>query len=471
MSYGFAICNFSLSIDEEYALQHNNTVEWLAQGRWGTVLLKNVLRTTYPFPFFQPALAVMLLGASALAWCFAFVEASEEKLERSPWLTLFAVLYLSFPTNSYYLSFNTYNTEISTGLVVSALFALLSFAWVVGRGGQSCLLAAVLLSALSIGIYQSFLVLNGIGITAMLLVNKASRKPGAEVSAEVLVRRATWCALPLLAGLVLHAAITRFLPTSPYVNEFFNWGKLNAVFIVHWLGSYLAAIVEGRGFIGGWLIWPLLVAGIASMAALCVGPSIQERLVGPIMVLVLLVAPYLLSFGLGAPMPNRAQQMLPLAYSVFLLVLAVRLNLQQRGRAALMIATGLVMLWNGQANTKLFFSEYMSYKRDEAVAHQVADRLYAEGWQGEPMPLYVRGELSDQRFPHLYSSETIGKSFFGWDGGTRAPVFMRVFGYPLSWPTAQQTSVAAAVAEQMPVWPAKGSVKLFDGIGIVNMTR
>ena len=40
LSYGFAITNGSLSIDEELSLIFNNPFAWAEQGRWGTWLLK-----------------------------------------------------------------------------------------------------------------------------------------------------------------------------------------------------------------------------------------------------------------------------------------------------------------------------------------------------------------------------------------------------------------------------------------------
>ena len=75
--YGFAITNGSLSIDEELGFFFNNPFAWAEQGRWGIWLLKLVFGTFLPLPFFQPALAVLVLSGSALLWSFVFTRASD----------------------------------------------------------------------------------------------------------------------------------------------------------------------------------------------------------------------------------------------------------------------------------------------------------------------------------------------------------------------------------------------------------
>ncbi len=130
LSYGFDVANFSLSIDEEAQIRFDHSRVWIHQGRFVTTWLKLLLGSTFPLAYFQPAAAILILAASTLIWCFVFVRVTEGKLDRSPWLTVFAVTYATMPTNAYYLSFNTYNLELSCGLALSALSVLFSFEWI-----------------------------------------------------------------------------------------------------------------------------------------------------------------------------------------------------------------------------------------------------------------------------------------------------------------------------------------------------
>src|SRR5262245_41598498 len=109
LSYGLAVANVTLSIDEELHFISDSRPAWVQQGRFGIAAIKTLLGTALPLPFLRPALAILLLAASALLWCFVFARVTWGGLERSPWLKMFAVFFVSVPTNAYYLSFNTYN--------------------------------------------------------------------------------------------------------------------------------------------------------------------------------------------------------------------------------------------------------------------------------------------------------------------------------------------------------------------------
>jgi Glucosyl transferase GtrII len=467
--YGFAITNGSLSIDEELGFFLKNPFAWAEQGRWGIWLLKLVFGTFLPLPFFQPALAVLILSGSALLWSFVFTRASDNRLLNSPWLTFFAVVYLTIPLNAYYLSFNTYNVEISCGLVFSALSVLFAWTWQFEQGGRRAFAATAMFSALAISIYQSFTIVCAGGIlTAYLLhLTALASLPS---SAEI-VRKSFYLGVPLIVGFAFYLGVSFVVaPHWSYVDSLFTWGKFDNAFIFHWLWQYVIEFFRGGAFKGGRIVSGLAIAGLLALAIMVWRAVRIGSIVPPLILLALFGSPFYLSFALGTAMGARTQQVVPVVYGAFVLLLILQLRLEQRARVLALVATALAVTWNGQANTILFLSEYFAFKRDEAVAHRLAERLSQSGWSGNAVPLAVIGQSPNQ--PQIFPrSDTFGASFFAWDDGTRAPYFMRLLGYPFVSPSAAQWKMALAISESLSDWPRPGSVRFVDGVAIVRMSR
>jgi Glucosyl transferase GtrII len=467
--YGFAITNGSLSIDEELGFFFKNPFAWAEQGRWGIWLLKLVFGTFLPLPFFQPALAVLVLAGSALLWSFVFTRASDNRLLNSPWLTFFAVVYLTLPLNAYYLSFNTYNFEISCGLVFSALSVLFAWMWQFEQGGQRAFATSAMFSTLAISTYQSFAIVCAGGILATYLLHLTTLA-SLPSSAEI-VRKSFYLGVPLIVGCAFYLGVSLVvLAHGSYVDSLFKWGKQDNAFILKWLWQYVVEFFRGGAFSGGRSVSLLAIAGLVSLAILVWRAARTGSIAPPLILLALFGSPFYLSFALGMPMNARTQQVVPVVYGAFVLLLILQLRLEQRARMLALVATVLAVTWNGQANTRLFLSEYFAFKRDEAIAHRLAEQLSQSGWNGDAVPLAVIGRSPGQ--PEIFPrSDTFGASFFAWENGTRAAYFMQLLGYPFVSPSAAQWKTALAVSESLSDWPRRGSVRFVDGVAIVRMSQ
>ncbi len=470
LSYGFAATNFSLSIDEEVHLLYNLNSAWTEQGRWGITLTNFILRTTFPLPFFNPLLAVILLCVTALVWCFVFSRVTNGKLAASPWLKLFAVSYVTLPCNAYFLSFNTYNVDLALGCLFTAAFTLFAFSWAIERYGWTNLVVASLCAMMAIALYQSFLFVCATGVlVAFLLYLETLPSPDRPAGATPF-RTLSYFFLPLVTGYALYWIVDAIVaPVKSYVDTFFNWGTLDTSFILGWLWSAIVALFRGQGFLGGQMVLPLIAAGTVALAIFIWRAVRCGEVIQLLLFLGILLSPFFLWFALGTPMPRRTQHVLPLAYSAIILILALKLRFQDRWRVLAAVITVLVIIWNGQANTRIFLSEYLSFKRDENIANDIASRLSQAGWTGTSAPLVVIGTHSTTPARYLMKSETIGGSFFEWDSGSRAPGFMSVLGYPFVSPNAAQRKTALELSASLPDWPQPGSVRFVDGLAIVKM--
>ena len=352
LSYGFAAANFSLSIDEEIHLFYNLNPVWAEQGRWGIELTNFILRTTLPLPFFNLTLAVIVLCAAALIWCFVFSLATNEQLASSPWLKLFAVSFVTLPSNAYFLSFNSYNVAIALGSLFAASYALFALLWSTERQGWGAFVLAALFAMVAIAAYQTFLFVCASGALVTFLLHVESLPTREKPTVANMLRRLVKFILPLALGYALYVIVDVVVaPVKSYVDIYFSWGKLDIGLILSSLWRAILAFFHGQGFLGGAMVLPLIAAATVALAIFIWRAVARGEVLQLLLFLGVLLSPFFLWFALGTPMPYRTQQTLPLAYSGVVLLLSLKLGLQDRWRVLAAILTALTIVWNGQANT------------------------------------------------------------------------------------------------------------------------
>jgi len=112
----------------------------------------------------------------------------------------------------------------------------------------------------------------------------------------------------------------------------------------------------------------------------------------------------------------------------------------------------------------LFASSAFAYEEDKLLAYQLIDRIEEEKARtSSPQPQYLEmiGFVERPSTPLISRIENIGASFFGWDQGnsTRAVNFLKILGYASPDPLPQELRAGfVSIGNQMPVWPAPGSV-------------
>ncbi len=470
LSYGFALTNYSLSIDDEIALNTDQVGAWLPQGRFSITLLKLLLGDRMPLPFATMGIALAVLIAATLLWAFAFDRSASGRLTGTSGLILFGVFFVSVPTQAYYLTFGTFNVEVSAGYVLAGLSVLLSWRWSIERRSWVNALLAWVCALFAVGTYQPFAVVCVTGVAVALLLRMTAQPGGTRIPQRRLLREGVRCVLPTLAGAASALAVNAVLiPRDSYVGLYVGWGQSSARSIVESLAAYVRATLTGNGFVGGHAVLWAELAGLA-VAAYFIWNAVRDReALLPVMFLFVLLSPFAVSVALGTPMPVRTQQVLPLAFGSFWLFVPLAFGASSMIRWGGAAAAVLIVVWNAQANTQLFMSQYLTYQYDRDRATAIVGQLVDEGWAGDPLPIVIVGAIVPPNEPFLVRSETFGGSFFSWNGEPRAAPFMRTLGYPFLGPSPEQSSRAEEAASSMPVWPALGSVELVDGIAVVKM--
>ena len=126
----------------------------------------------------------------------------------------------------------------------------------------------------------------------------------------------------------------------------------------------------------------------------------------------LLMAPFSLGLALGGEQLNRTMQVLPLVAGSVWLLLGLALPGRRVVIAVVLVAGVVLTVWHGSVNSRLFLSELTTYQNDRIIASAVVERLAAQGWDGETVPIVTVGQRATTPIGGHADDEAIGRSLF-----------------------------------------------------------
>ena len=471
LTYGLALTTVSLSIDDEVRLLTTDPAAiWIEQGRPVVALLKLIMGNWAPVAFFDLALALVFLFIAGVMWAMLFARAARPRGVSRAGLLMFLVVFTTLPVQAYYLTFDVQNVEMSLAFIWTAAGAWCVWLAVVEQRGRLLAIAAVVFSVLAVLTFQSFIfaLVAGVLVAQLARMLSGDAAPGTG-SPRTAIKETTLLLAPAVLAMALAAVLhLLFVERGGHVEGYIAWGALDVVAVIRRLGGWASTYAIGSGFFGGWVLLPT-VAAAAVLFFLTVRTGLRRRQWYPAFLLLLIFAmPVALAVALGTPLPNRAMQALPLVAASVWLLLGLVVPAKRSIMAAVVVGATVFTIWNAGVTTRLFLSEHHAFQTDRTIAGQISERLGEAGWDGQRLSIVVIGQRALGPLEQLAADETFGASFFNWDNGVRASVFMRVNGYPLFPPTNPQRVAASARAESMPSWPERGSVVLEDGVAVVK---
>jgi hypothetical protein len=476
LGYGFELTHFTLSIDEELFPGSASLSQWVAQGRFGVALLKLVSGHVHVVPFFGLFVSLTALVGSAFVWLYAYQGASGHRPESAVTL-VFPALYLSCPAFAYYLSFETFDVEVSIGIVLAALATLFFVRGAVQAQGARNLVWSALLVFSATSVYQALLSVWACGTLFALVAGELSRADGTADAprsrlAGALVRAAVVTVAGVAAYKLVETLLYLWVPKSPYPETFVRWGTMPVDAIARDLHGYLLAFPRGEMFWGAAPQWPtyLLLVGLLLLVLLRPKPG---RATSSLLLAALGLSPFALAFVLGGHAPLRSLLAYPLMVAA-VWALALREFTWRPARLALLVGTVLIVLVQAQDLNRAFFSEHLRWQADRDVANRIVERIERLDLPREGVvPVAFVGMLARRADRIFVKSETLGASIFEWEGGNpwRIVSFLGSMGHQrLVAPTREQLAAARREAEAMPGWPAAGSVVYRDGVVIVKLS-
>jgi hypothetical protein len=470
--YRFELAHYTLSIDEElHSLWGRNVwLNWLRQGRWGMAFLVYSLPPLSIPPFLITLIFCAGLSTGAVLCAGHLVSDRREAYA-------FAAMFVSCPIWPHLGEFNTLSWGFGIGLTCCA-FAI-SF---IRIGGVAGVAASAALLAFSISIYQSLLLLF-LAVAALHFACMGEAHGGGPgLRRPRQLGRLLSVAGSSAAGIAFYYAVNKtalYLSGAEmvYVQSWIRLAELVAPGGREWqrIAKRLSGLAFGEDPIYlGWGLEVLLLSWIGLLVTawgiLHQGGSAALRLKHAgifVVATIIALAPVVVSAGVVAV---RSLVALPAVYALFA---SRAFRLDRRWHAVPLALLGLAVAANVWISTSLFKSDQRARARDADLAASVMRRIEEVGRPrfGSSIPFSVAGKWSPQSRGHYDRVEIFGTSFFEHDGGNvwRVFAYMKLIGFEGLRPVKLSVIPEAVQRlEEMPTWPAPGSVAVVDDVVVVK---
>lgn len=513
--FGYQAFNSNIRIDTEELINHpGSTLGWLTIGRFGLVLLKRMLGLGVHRTIKSGILMLLffILGGNVLTYgCYYF---SGKKDGKPYWI--FTLLYMTSNIWSFQFYFSLQQAEVAFAMLLMAVTGFfmcdLCFCekYKENRSGKDLckLFLSTVFIVLALGTYQALAVYY-IAVCVMFFllffwqVNGKREKCGIRIIFLVAHFGISYLIYRGIAG-------TWFMAAGDYMEGQSNWGSEPAAecvknvlrvvknqlltvgprnFSFYVIGVLLAFYVI-------WIAWTRRTeSGRAGFWIFAAG------------MIFMLITPFLMTIYAGAMLVTRTQFALPVVaaflamFGVMILkeqqISDVRPEKQERDRKMcrwLQVMGNVVILLviavtGGQVcyNIRMHSADQVRYEQDALLADQITDALKREipGVDAEGDPVDKKVVFIGYRQPQLNSwnhrTEMYGWSFFEWDytrehpaGAThRIAGFLEAHnGVHLDDGYSEEMEYkAAALSEDMTVFPAEGSIVEEKDLVVVKLSE
>jgi hypothetical protein len=460
IAYGFAITNFSLTVDSESPIYPHSSLEL---GRWGTNLVRyHLMGGLYPY-------FTLLFGLIFLA--LTSVEITKILKIKGIYTYLFILLFLSFPQHAYQLVFTMQADAIPLGYFLGTL-AVHFFI----KNKESKLqkiiynILTILLLVCTIAIYQALIFIPFVLYMLYFFVQIND----VETNIKTEFKKGLGFALILVISVVLYfLSVKLFCPdVNSYLGDYAS-GNLGNPFIAFY--NLLVDNIYGNFYYGE---KPFLIA------SLCVLVSIiwfikdkKNAWLKILLFLALLIVPFAMSFFIrNGYHPPRIYVSSTLVFA-FVIVFVLQ-YIPKKFYTTVIFLSVLFFLWNVFYITNLFYSQNKIFKHDLVLAENITDKINQfDDFNPETDYVYFYGVLPESHHIKLAlpNSEIFGGSIFRWGNGDnwRLINFFRFNDIAYYRFMDDETSYNKVKDNfsKMPVYPQKGSIQKFENVVVIKFSQ
>lgn len=464
LTYGYEVFSFNLTIDEEVVgglgtVQY--ATQWVAQGRWSMGML------TLAIP--SPVVPAVSTGIGVALSGFAWWHLSRRYLRMTATHSaLTAALAGTIPVLAFIFSFST----IAFGVGVANLLLIPYVRGLHFRSWHARLLG-LLAGSTAIGIYDTFL-----AALAALSLSLILRRPQMRSAIVSLFMPIAAFGLSRVMGELV--SFIAKAPQDAYLSRYVDVAGLLADPLGRSMVAYdnvmktLSLSTERFGLNSPWLAMALLLLTLFAFIGVLVPKCPPRKKLIKLGSLVLLILiPFASEAVSSGAVPLRSMLYLPVITLILASVAARGLSLMKplpRQTISAIIATVIVLgvLGNAAISNRLFASAETSYALDQDLAFvigQEKDKLLG-GNNRKSMPIKISGAHSWPDSPLTPTRETLGASFFEWNGGAvqRVTGFLRMQGVQVHQATPEQAEEAWETLDTMPVYPQPGWITIQNGV-------
>ena len=349
-------------------------------------LVKAATTDLMPLPFWNTALAMILLLLAGTAFAFLLMRAAAQAEGHRAAVTVFLVVFTTLPLTAFMLMWGEVSIAFAFGLRLAAMAATFAWLWAAEGWGTTAALAAVVMALFTALTYQAqvFVALAGVLAANIAFDIRTERR---SIGLRDDLRFSLRLLGPVLAGGAIGGALAVAMVSngqggSDYHAGLLAWGSTDAVTIVEDLVEQVVAYATGEGFFGGWVLIPTLVVAVALLLQLAADAIRGSSWWNVVLLLGLFLTPFGASIALGTALPQRAMHAMPLVAGAVWLLWALTFRRNGLRTGILVVATILLTVWHSGVTSHLYYVELTTFETDRLIASAVAERLTGQGWDG-----------------------------------------------------------------------------------------
>lgn len=461
VAYGFALTNFTLTIDSESPIYPHSSLEL---GRWGTNLVRYHLMNGL-YPYFTLLFGLVFLALTA-------VEVTKILNIKGIFGYIFCLLFLSFPQHAYQLVFTMQADAVPLGYFLGTLgvvFYLKESTTKIHKTIHWFLSIVFLVCA--VATYQ---ILVFVPIILYLLYFFTQINKTETIIKQELIKGLVFAGLLVTSVAIYILSVKLFVhtATSSYLDGYVA-GNLGNPFVAFY--NLLIDHIYGNAYYGE---KPFLIATLS--VCISVVFFIKERhntWLKISLFLSLLIVPFAMSFfirnGYHPPRLYVGSTLIFAFVIVFLLQKIPKHFCNQ-----ILFAGGVLYLWNVFYITNLFYTQNKIFKHDLEIAKDIKQKINQfEDFNPGVDYVYFHGSLPESNHNKLAlpNSEVFGGSLFRWGEGDnwRMINFFRFEDIAYYRFMDDETSFNKVKDNfsAMPVYPEKGSIQKIGNVVIVKLSQ
>lgn len=483
-AFGQRIISQGFSIDTELYINDIGVVSrwdwWIALNRWGLVLLNKIfLMDSLPI-FACNFLTVTLMIVYSILFNYLFYTYIKDNYKETflKYQFIFPILFITNPIFAEQYNFILQNVGVAfTIALIPLILLLIDKASIINTWWQKIIFYTlpICMLILLFGVYQSVILLYIATVVVCYLLKVLKEKDN------------SWKYLGKQIGIFLLAAIIYLTigkiltmnnsnSGSSYLQS--AWLKDTPSQCIMNIKSAIIPVLKCEGIFYNFGYILSIIASLVFVFYL----SIKKKLkIGVIIGMIgLLAAPFYIMIITGVDQLKRTQFNYSFVIGIvmmFAIVVLSKINklkwLRNIGIAIILILTYIQCY----TTSNLFNTVDVTYKNDEAFAHNVIQKIEEKDWYDNNKDytlIFIGEHVSDLK--NLYiKSEIIGRSFFEFDYqyiygvSSRAVAFLNILGSDFNMPTKEEFENAKQYVEEkkMPIYPKEEAIQLIDNNKII----
>ena len=468
LSFGFAVTNSSVGMDDTAFDRYYQDKEMLAIGRWGSYLVYQILNITEFIPFWIDFIASSIIMLTAVLWCIFLKKNLEDKLSITAYI-IFASIFISFPIINEIFIFQNCNIAVMLGSLLASIGIMLVYENFSNIHKKSIYIYSALILTLGISMYEACaqIVLVSILIIAFLIMYKNGDKRNKNIFKYIFIALGVFIFAIILNSIIVKLICLLVVNASNVAEKQISWGENSLSESLALLIIYIVDAITNVKY------FPVLIFDISAVIGLIVA-LVQSYKKQNFMILFLYTCMLLSNFAISMLQLKMVLYRTCTSWSLFVAaIIMVTYNYLKNNKITKVISSVFIIILILQQTkylNQMFYNDYIRYQKDLHVAYELIDRL--EEFYDISKPLVITGKPEQGVGDYGAQSNSLSVLWWGvkaFNGnGIEYIKFLNSLGYDFEVPTDEQYKKGKNETENMNKYPREGSIKELEDCIVIN---